>query len=320
MGKLIEGKWSTEWYRASATGDFIRDDTKFRSAVTADGSSGLRAQAGRYHLYVSLACPWANRTLIVRQLKGLQSAVSVSVVHPHMGEQGWEFAEFPGSTPDSIHGATYLYEVYQRAKSDYTGRVTVPVLWDRQTDTIVNNESRQIMRMLSREFDALGDANVDLCRRELAAAVEAEIDALYTPVNNGVYRAGFAVKQGAYHRAVSELFSALDAYEARLTKQRYLLGASVTEADICLFTTLLRFDPVYHYHFKCNLRRIADYPALSGFVRDIYQTPGIAEVCNLERIKHHYFTSHPTINPNKIIPLGPAIDLLAPHERARLGG
>jgi putative glutathione S-transferase len=320
MGKLIGGKWSTEWYQASAKGDFIRDDTKFRSAVTADGSSGFPADAGRYHLYVSLACPWAHRTLITRQLKGLESAVGVSVVHPHMGEQGWEFAEFPGSTPDAVHGATYLYEVYQRAKHDYTGRVTVPVLWDRHTDTIVNNESRQIMRMLNHEFDALGDAAVDLCPRELTAAVDAEMDALYTPVNNGVYRAGFAVKQGAYERAVRELFSALDAYEARLTTQRYLLGAKLTEADICLFTTLLRFDPVYHYHFKCNLRRIADYPALAGFVRDIYQTPGIAEVCSLEHIKHHYFTSHPTINPNKIIPLGPVVDLLAPHERARLGG
>ena len=318
MGKLIDGQWSNEWYQASAKGDFIRDETKFRHAVSADGSSGFPAEAGRYHLYVSLACPWAHRTLIMRQLKALQSVISVSVAHPHMGEQGWEFADYPGATPDSVNGAKYLYEIYQRAKSDYTGRVTVPVLWDKQTNTIVNNESRQILRMLDHEFDAVANATVDLCPPALRAAIDAEIDALYMPVNNGVYRAGFAVKQAAYEKAVQELFSALDAYEARLTTQRYLLGAALTEADICLFTTLLRFDPVYHYHFKCNLRRIADYPALSGYVKDIYQTPGVAEVCDLDHIKRHYFTSHPTINPNQIIPLGPPLDLLGPHQRAAL--
>jgi len=318
MGKLIDGKWSNEWYQATPKGDFVRDETKFRDHVTADGSNGFAAEAGRYHLYVSLACPWAHRTLITRQLKGLQSAISVSVVHPHMGEQGWEFGEFPGATPDALHGAHYLHEVYTRAKSDYTGRVTVPVLWDRRTGTIVNNESRQIMRMLDHEFGALATASVDLCPPELSAQIDAEIDALYGPVNNGVYRAGFAVKQAAYEKAVHELFSALDQYEARLSQQRYLLGATLTEADICLFTTLLRFDPVYHYHFKCNLRRIVDYPALFGFVRDIYQTPGVAEVCDHVHIKHHYFTSHPTINPNQLIPVGPHIDWLAPHNREQL--
>jgi putative glutathione S-transferase len=291
MGKLVDGKWSNEWYKASAKGDFVRDETQFRNTLSADGASGFEAEAGRYHLYVSLACPWAHRTLIARELKGLHDAIGVSVVHPHMGEQGWEFGEFPGATPDLLHGAKYLYEIYTRAKSDYSGRVTVPVLWDR-------------------------NGSADLCPRELTAAVDAEIDALYAPVNNGVYRAGFAVQQSAYESATRELFSALDGYEARLEKQRYLLGSALTEADICLFTTLLRFDPVYHYHFKCNLRRIADYPALSGYVRDIYQTPGVAETCNFEHIKHHYFTSHPTINPNKIIPLGPVLDLLAPHGRA----
>jgi len=320
MGKLIDGKWSNEWYAATSKGDFIREDTKFRGSVTADGSSGFPAEAGRYHLYVSLACPWAHRTLIARELKGLTGAISVSIVHPHMGEQGWEFGEFPGATPDQLFGAKYLSEIYTRAKSDYTGRVTVPVLWDTKTGTIVNNESRQILRMLTREFDALAKTDVDLSPRALSAAIDAEIDALYTPVNNGVYRAGFAVKQAAYERAVKELFLALDGYEARLRKQRYLLGATLTEADICLYTTLLRFDPVYHYHFKCNLRRLADYPALSGFLRDIYQTSSVAEVCNLEHIKHHYFTSHPTINPNQIVPLGPVIDLWAPHDRAALTG
>jgi glutathionyl-hydroquinone reductase len=316
MGKLVDGKWSNEWYKSSAKGDFVRDETQFRSTISADGSSGFQAEAGRYHLYVSLACPWAHRTLLARALKGLREAISVSVVHPHMGEQGWEFGEFLGATPDLLHGAKFLHEIYTRAKSDYSGRVTVPVLWDCKTETIVNNESRQILRMLDHELGAFGNGSAELCPPELTAAVDAEIDALYTPVNNGVYRAGFAVTQSAYESATRELFSALDAYEARLEKQRYLLGSALTEADICLFTTLLRFDPVYHYHFKCNLRRIADYPALSGYVRDIYQTPGVSETCNFEHIKHHYFTSHPTINPNKIIPLGPVIDLLAPHGRA----
>ena len=320
MGKLLRGEWQDEEHLAKANekGEFVRAETKFRGTLSADGSSGFPAQAGRYHLYVSLACPWAHRTLITRQLKRLEDAVTVSVVHPHMGDFGWEFREFAGSSPDPIFGAHFLHEVYTHAVSDYTGRVTVPVLWDRQQATIVCNESRLIMRMFDHELDALGDASVDLCPREQQPAVDAEIDALYGPVNNGVYRAGFATTQRAYESAVRALFSALDSYEARLTKQRYLLGARLTEADICLFTTLLRFDPVYHYHFKCNIRRLADYPALSGYVRDIYQTPGVAAVCNLEHIKHHYFTSHPHINPNRIIPLGPELDLLAAHGRELL--
>jgi glutathionyl-hydroquinone reductase len=319
MGKLIDGHWSTEWYKADDKGHFVREETKFRGAVTADGSSGFRAEPGRYHLYVSFACPWAHRTLLARALKGLETAISISVVHPHMGDNGWEFGEFAGATGDGLHGASYLYEVYTRAKADYTGRVTVPVLWDKQTETIVCNESRLVLRMLSREFDAFARVTRELCPTELKAAIDAEIDALYTPVNNGVYRAGFAVKQGAYETAVRELFAALDGYEARLQKQRFLLGASLTEADVCFFTTLLRFDPVYHYHFKCNLRRLADYPALFGYLRDIYQTPGVAETCNLEHIKHHYYTSHPNVNPTRIVPVGPMIDLLAAHGRERLG-
>lgn len=318
MGKLIDGKWSTEWYKADDKGHFVREETKFRGAVTADGSSGFRAEAGRYHLYVSLACPWAHRTLVARALKRLEDKISVSVVHPHMGDNGWEFGEFPGATGDALHGARYLHEVYTRGKADYTGRVTVPVLWDKQTETIICNESRLVLRMLSREFDAFAGAARDLCPAELEPAIDAEIDALYMPVNNGVYRAGFAVKQGAYETAVSELFAALDAYDARLQKQRFLLGSTLTEADVCFFTTLLRFDPVYQYHFKCNLRRLADYSALFGYLRDIYQTPGVAETCNLEHIKHHYFTSHPQVNPTRIVPVGPVIDLRAPHDRARL--
>jgi len=320
MGKLIDGKWSNEWYQSTPKGDFVREETKFRGSVSADGSSGFRAEPGRYHLYVSLACPWAHRTLIARQLKGLTEAITVSVVHPHMAENGWEFGEFPGSTPDALFGSKYLHEIYTRAKSDYSGRVTVPVLWDKQTNTIVNNESRQILRMLDHDFGTLAKNDRDLCPAALTAAIDAEIDALYAPVNNGVYRAGFAVKQGAYEHAVRELFGALDHYDARLQKQRFLLGAELTEADICFFTTLLRFDPVYHFHFKCNLKRIADYEALSGYVRDIYQIPGVSDVCNIEHIKHHYYTSHPTVNPNQIIPLGPPVDLNAPHQRALLGG
>ncbi|HYP75265.1 MAG TPA: glutathione S-transferase family protein [Polyangiaceae bacterium] len=319
MGKLIDGKWSNDWYKPDDQGHFVREETKFRGALSADGSTGFRAEPGRYHLYVSLACPWAHRTLVARALKGLQSAIGVSVVHPHMGDDGWEFGDFPGATGDQLHGARYLREVYTRAKADYSGRVTVPVLWDKQTETIVCNESRLLLRMLSREFDAFASTTFELCPVELQAAIDAEIDALYAPVNNGVYRAGFAVKQGAYETAVRELFSALDGYEARLRKQRFLLGPKLTEADICFFTTLLRFDPVYHYHFKCNLRRLSDYGALFGYLRDIYQTPGVAETCNLEHIKHHYFTSHPQVNPTRIVPVGPLLDLSAKHDRERLG-
>ena len=318
MGKLFNGQWSNDWYEPDAKGHFVREETKFRGTVTRDGSSGYRAEPGRYHLYVSLACPWAHRTLVARALKRLDSAISLSVVHPHMGDNGWEFAEFPGSTGDTLHGARYLYEIYNRAKADYSGRVTVPVLWDKQTETIVCNDSRLILRMLSREFDPVAGADIELCPTEQQAAIDAEIEALYAPVNNGVYRAGFAVKQGAYESAVHELFAALDGYDARLQRQRFLLGAKLTEADICLFTTLLRFDPVYHYHFKCNLRRLSDYSALFGYLRDVYQTPGVAETCNLEHIKHHYFTSHPQVNPTRIVPVGPVLDLTAKHDRERL--
>jgi putative glutathione S-transferase len=319
MGKLTDGHWTNEWYKSSDKGEFVREETKFRGTVTADGSSGFRAEAGRYHLYVSLACPWAHRTLVTRALKGLEDVISVSVVHPHMGDDGWEFGEYPGATADPIHGARYLHEVYTQAKSDYTGRVTVPVLWDKQTGTIVCNESRLVMRMLDHEFDAFAKAKLDLCPGEMRERVEAEIDALYSPVNNGVYRAGFAVKQGAYEKAVSELFAALDGYEARLEQQRFLLGPGLTEADICLFTTLLRFDPVYHFHFKCNVKRLRDYPALWGYLRDIYQTPGVASTCNLDHIKHHYYTSHPNVNPTRIVPVGPTLDLDVPHGRQVLG-
>jgi putative glutathione S-transferase len=318
MGKLVDGVWMNEWYDSDERGHFVRDETRFHNTVLAGGSNGFAAEPNRYHLYVSLACPWAHRTLLGRRLKRLESVISLSIVHPHMGDSGWQFADYPGSLPDTVNGANYLYEVYTKAKKDYTGRVTVPVLWDKHQETIVCNDSRMILRMLTREFEAFADRSKDLCPRDLEEQIDREIDALYGPVNNGVYRAGFATKQSAYEQAVRDLFAALDGYEDRLRRQRYLVGSRFTEADICFFTTLLRFDAVYHYHFKCNIRRILDYPALFAYLRDIYQMPGVAELCNFDHIKRHYFTSHPRVNPNGIVPVGPLVDLMAPHQRGRL--
>jgi putative glutathione S-transferase len=318
MGRLVEGRWTTEWYTPDAKGHFVRGETSFRGRITADGSSGFPAAAGRYHLYVSLACPWAHRTLIVRALKKLEEAVSVSVVHPFMGDRGWVLGEGPGCTPDTVNGVEALWQVYTAARPDYTGRVTVPVLWDRERRTIVNNESREILRMLDTEMDAFGDASITLCPEGRSAEIDRTIDALYQPVNNGVYRAGFATTQTAYDEAVVDLFAALDGWDALLAGRRYLLGDVLTEADVCFFTTLVRFDAVYHGHFKCNLRRIADYPHLSGYLRDVYQTPGVAETCDFDHIKQHYYRSHESINPTRIVPRGPILDLSAPHERGRL--
>jgi glutathionyl-hydroquinone reductase len=315
MGKLVKGVWIDQWYGSDEKGRFVRDETQFHQTILADGSSGHAAESGRYHLYVSLACPWAHRALLARGLKGLQQVISLSIVHPHMGAQGWELTEYPGTVPDPVNHARYLHEVYTKAKPDYTGRVTVPVLWDKQRQTIVCNDSRMILRMLSRELDAFAEQAIDLCPSELETDIDRVIDELYGPVNNGVYRAGFATSQDAHEEAVRELFHALDGYERRLRASRFLLGARFTEADICLFTTLLRFDAVYYVHFKCNVRRIADYPALFAYLRDIYQRPGVAELCNFDHIKHHYYTSHPHINPQGLIPLGPEQDLWAPAGR-----
>lgn len=320
MGKLVRGRWVDEWYGKDTKGHFVRDETQFGERITKDGSSGYPAEAGRYHLYVSLACPWAHRTLIARKLLGLEEAISLSVVHPHMGEQGWELRDYPGAVVDTVNHAQFLHEVYTRAVPDYTGRVTVPVLWDIHQGRIVNNDSRVVLRMLSREMSRVSQSAWNLCPRELEAEIDRTIDDLYDPINNGVYRAGFASTQEAYEEASAELFRALDELEKRLSAQRYLLGGRFTEADICLFTTLLRFDVVYHYHFKCNLRRVADYPALSAYTRDVFQLPGVAETCNMDHIKRHYFTSHPHINPSGIIPVGPEQDPWAPHGRERLRG
>lgn len=319
MGLLIDGVWHDKWYDTKSTGGrFVRQDSAFRHSVTADGSSGFPAEAGRYHLYVSLACPWAHRTLIVRALKGLEEAISVSVVDPFMGSEGWWFGDDPDGTADTVNGKSHLHQVYTLADPAYTGRVTVPVLWDKRQGTIVSNESAEIIRMLNSAFDAIGDASVDLYPEALREEIDRINAFVYPNVNNGVYRCGFATTQEAYEEAFEQLFAALDELEARLGRQRYLAGDRITEADWRLFTTLVRFDPVYVGHFKCNIRRIDDYPALSGYLRELFQMPGIADTVRLDHIKDHYYGSHETINPTRIVPVGPKLDLRAPHGRDRL--
>lgn len=315
MGRLIEGRWSTEWYSPDEEGRFQREATRFRDRIVSDGSTPYAPDAGRYHLYVSYACPWAHRTLVVRALRGLERAVSVSVVHPIMTADGWGF---DADHPDAVGRKPFLRDVYLAAQPGYTGRVTVPVLWDKQLGRIVNNESREIIRMMSRALAPLGDRGADLCPPELEAAIDREIDRMYAPVNNGVYRAGFATTQRAYDEAVGEVFAALDDYERALSRRRWLVGHQPTEADVCLFTTLVRFDAVYHYHFKCNLRRLRDYPSLWGFVRDVYQLPGVRETVDLRHIKEHYFRSHERVNPTRVVPVGPELDFEAPPGRGRL--
>lgn len=324
MGLLIDGVWHNQWYDTKDSGGrFIRTESQFRNWVTADGSAGptgnagFKAETGRYHLYISYACPWAHRTLIFRALKQLQDVISVSVVDHYMGAEGWTFHEKDGATPDHLFGYKRLYEIYTRADPNYSGRVTVPVLWDKQRNTIVSNESSEIIRMLNSAFDDFGDAALDFYPEALRSEID-EINALVYPnINNGVYRAGFATTQEAYDEAFGQLFDALDHVEERLSRQRYLVGNRLTEADWRLFTTLLRFDPVYVGHFKCNRQRIADYPNLSNYTRELYQVQGVAPTVNLKHIKAHYYGSHKTINPSGIIPVGPEIDYTAPHDRDR---
>ncbi|WGV13558.1 glutathione S-transferase family protein [Psychrobacter maritimus] len=325
MGLLVDGQWQDKWYDTKASeGRFEREDAGFRNWVTADGSAGpsgiggFKAEANRYHLYVSLACPWAHRTTIYRKLKGLEDMISLSIVHPFMGDKGWTFAEGAGVIADPIVKADYLYEVYIAAKPDYTGRVTVPILWDKKTNTIVSNESSEIIRMFNSAFDEVGATAVNFLPTELLAEIDTVNEFVYSAVNNGVYKAGFATTEAAYKEAVITLFDALDMLEARLVDQRYLLGNTITEADWRLFTTLVRFDAVYVGHFKCNIRRIVDYPNLWGYLRDLYQVPGIAETVSIEHIKAHYYTSHANINPTRIIPVGPLLDFNEPHDRAHL--
>lgn len=324
MGRLIRGTWHDQWYDTDRTGGrFEREDAVFRNWVTADGSpgpsgeGGFRAEPGRYHLYVSYACPWAHRTLIVRKLKRLEDVVSADVVFWDMGENGWEFRTVEGATGDSLYGSRYLHQIYTRAKPDYTGRVTVPTLWDKNRETIVSNESAEIVRMLNSAFDAYADADVDLYPRELRGEIDELNERIYRTVNNGVYRAGFATSQEAYQEAYEALFETLEDLEERLSRQRYLAGDRLTEADWRTFTTLLRFDLVYHGHFKCNKRKLSEYPNLFAYTRELYQVPGVADTVNLHHIKHHYYVSHKMINPSGIVPMGPDIDYAAPHGRDR---
>jgi putative glutathione S-transferase len=315
LGQLVEGKWVSKREQEDSKGRFLRPSTTFRDRITADGSSGFKAEAGRYHLYISWACPWANRTAILRTLKGLEDVISLSVVDPVMGDEGWVFSNYPGAIPDTVNGTQYVRDVYLKAEPNYTGRVTVPILWDKETKAIVNNESRDIIRMLDTEFGDLAKSDADFYPEDLREAIDKTIDAIYQPINNGVYRAGFATQQEAYEEAVTELFQALDYWEGVLKKQRYLCGDRITEADWCMFTTLFRFDAVYYVHFKCNLRHIYEYPNLWNYLKDLYQQPGVKETCNLEHIKLHYYKSHPNVNPHCIVPKGPILDFNSPHDR-----
>ncbi|SFG59373.1 glutathione S-transferase family protein [Neptunomonas qingdaonensis] len=319
MGLLINGTWHDQWYDTKThEGEFVRNESQFRHWITTDGSSDFPAEADRYHLYVSLACPWAHRTLVMRALKGLQNIITVDIVHPLMLENGWSFKKDSVANADSQLSANYLYQIYTHEDPDYSGRVTVPVLWDKKQQRIVNNESADIIRMLNSAFDNLGATKGDYYPLALHSQIDELNSWIYDTVNNGVYKAGFATTQAAYDGAVSALFKSLDNLNERLSTQRYLLGDQMSEADIRLFTTLIRFDPVYVSHFKCDLKRIADYPALSGYLRDIYQTAGIAETVEFDHIKQHYYCSHTMINPTGIIPVGPAYYLNAPHGRASL--
>ena len=330
MGLLIDGMWRDQWYDTGGDGTFKRQDAGFRDWVTADGgdgpngATGVKAEADRFHLYVSLACPWAHRTLITRALKGIEDLLPVTVVHWRMRENGWEIGaaldEFGAATDDPVNGFRYAHQLYTLARPDYTGRVTVPIVWDKRESRIVSNESSEIIRMLDSAFDELGARkDVRLSPPELMDEIEAVNAPIYDAVNNGVYKAGFATKQDAYEDAFDALFAELDRLEERLSKSRWLVGNRFTEADVRLFTTLIRFDAVYHGHFKCNRNRIADFEALGAYTRDIYQHPAIRETVNLKHIKHHYYGSHDSVNPTLIVPKGPAQDLDAPHGREGLG-
>jgi len=326
MGLLVDGQWQDRWYDTDSTGGrFERSEAAFRNWVTADGEpgptgrGGFKAEPGRYHLYIAYACPWAHRAVIYRRLKGLQSMIGLSVVNPLMGEHGWTFRPGYKVTGDPILKAEFLHQLYTHAKADYSGRVTVPVLWDCQEQTIVSNESADIIRMFNSVFDHLGARPIDFYPHPLRGRIDELNERIYGTVNNGVYKAGFATTQEAYEEAVIALFETLDELDQRLADQRYLCGAEVTEADWRLFTTLVRFDAVYVGHFKCNLRRIEDYRHLSNYLRDLFQVPGVSETVELRAIKLHYYASHKTINPHAIVPLGPALDFHRAHDRHRFG-
>ena len=327
MGQLIDGVWQDAWYDTKKSGGaFVRSTSKFRNWITPDGAAGpsgtggFAAESGRYHLYVSLACPWAHRTLIFRQLKGLADHVSVDAVHPDMLSDGWTFSDdHQGATGDRVLGKSFLHEVYTHVDPQMSGRVTVPILYDKTQNRIVSNESAEIIRMFNSAFDGITGNRRDYWPEAQHAEIEQVNARIYDSVNNGVYKSGFATTQAAYDRAVAALFETLDWLEARLSRQRYLVGNEVTEADWRLFTTLVRFDPVYHGHFKCNRGRLVDYPALWAYTRELYQWPGVAETVSFDHIVRHYHYSHETINPHRIIPINPVLDFDAPHDRDQLG-
>ena len=326
MGLLIEGQWKDQWYESSADGAFQREQAQRRNWVTADGGpgpsgeGGFKAEAGRYHLYVSLACPWAHRTLILRKLKGLESLIDVSVVSWLMLENGWTFDKAHGSSGDKLDGFNFMHQRYTADTADYTGRVTVPVLWDKKLKRIVSNESAEIIRMFNSAFNALTGNTLDFYPQALHSTIDSLNERIYPAVNNGVYRAGFATSQQAYESAFDDVFAELDHLEQHLGSHRYLAGEYLTEADVRLFTTLIRFDAVYYSHFKCNLRRIADYANLSNWLREMYQWPGVAETVDFEHIKGHYYASHRTINPTGIVPKGPLQGFDTEHDRHALPG
>jgi putative glutathione S-transferase len=322
MNTLVNGEWRTDVSQSTNDdGEFERQETVFRDWIRDDPDARFRPEAGRYHLYVSYACPWAHRALLVRALKGLENAISVDVVDPYREDDGWQFTpEKDGCTPDTVNGSDYLREVYQRAEDDVTCRVTVPVLWDKKEETIVNSESEEILRMLDTAMHEIADRDVDLYPEGYREEIDRIIDGIYEPINNGVYRAGFAKSQAAYDRAIEELFSALDHWDSVLADQRYLAGDRLTEADICLFTTLVRFDQVYHTHFMCNKQFIHQYDNLWPYLRDLYGTPGVAGTVNMDHIKEHYYTTHPDVTPTRIIAAGPDLDFEADHGRDELPG
>jgi putative glutathione S-transferase len=316
---LVEGVWEDIPRDTRKTGgEFIRPESVFRERITADGSSGFKAEAGRYHLYISLACPWAHRTLIFRALKGLEKAISLSIVDPIMDVYGWVFTDRPGCIRDTVNGAACLHEIYTKVRPNFSGRVTVPTLWDKKTGTIVNNESSEIIRMFNSEFDAFAQKSLpDMYPGALRAEIDRWNELIYRSVNNGVYRAGFATAQDKYDKAVGDLFATLDTLERHLAASRYLCGERMTEADWRLFTTLVRFEPVYHFHFKCNLRRLRDYPNLWAYARELYQVPGVAATVDIAHIKEHYYRSQKEVNPSCVVPVGPMLDYSEPHGRGK---
>lgn len=310
MGLLVDGKWQDKWYDTDGNdGKFKRESSSFRNTISTEAGAEFPPQSGRYHLYVSLACPWAHRALIFRKLKALESHISVSVVCPDMLGEGWTFEDFPGATGDTLYNKSFLREIYLMDTPDVTTRVTVPVLWDKQKERIVSNESSEIIRMLNSAFNDITDNHDDYYPESLRSEIDTVNEMVYHDINNGVYKSGFATTQEAYEEAVYTLFKALDTVEERLKQHRYLVGDTLTEADWRLFTTLIRFDPVYHGHFKCNIRQIADYPVIFAYMKSLYQHPGIAETVNFEHIKRHYYYSHTMINPTQVVPVGPDQDL-----------